>query len=685
MATIDPSTYKTGNPIGSNAPEDVSDNARCFDAFSTSDADYYLDRLGKKRPTATGQRKAIGWKSAGEWTSDPALTDPTEYTWLNNQRFVPVNLPYTVDSATNPNPQLLVDSGVLVDISEYLSDKNLPEYLGKYSDFAFSSVASMKALTTVGGKVISDDIDSGQILETSSYYGGLFTAGSAMYLVSSLQDVRNSLSDQSWNPDELTDHTLANGLIAVLIELGNGTYLASQSGLRESNTAEENSNCIDSAISRAKTTPNTIYARTVTIDSGLFLFSRPIANIPDAGSSQRLIGIRGTGRGKTELKKSGTATVNVRGVDVDAVIAEAPEVNSDYAYFGNCGGFTLSRSSELVGYGYYSVKCPASKRTDMHILRAGNGYYTEDCWMSHQENIWAIGSGDTGISILGGTSNTGSNLYSDGSKKRGFNFRGLTYSELHCSADRTAVGEVDSGVAYDFALSKGVSGQFSCETTHGKEFNFENSDGVVITGGRSFNSAPVATLTSKIRCVSSTVNFTGFDWSDSITNLTTGEKANYNLINKDSLSTVDFDACVNSYDLDNRFPRQLDFKFAGNTESSTYSSRNGLVTHTIALDKTQFKKLCYVENAGRIKLEIGLCTNNTMDLMYLPITDVGIYIPNVSTSAGSPTALMDLYENGSKIAATLEGFVQDGWLYVRPSNDGNNRTYHFRAFTLPLF
>ena len=105
-------------------------DSRCFSEAMTSNADYTTARAsdgGVKKTYAAALRDA-GWKSAGEWSTNPLLTEPNQYVFYNNQRFAPVNLPYQVDSATNPDPNALVP-GELRDVSSYSADKAQSELM----------------------------------------------------------------------------------------------------------------------------------------------------------------------------------------------------------------------------------------------------------------------------------------------------------------------------------------------------------------------------------------------------------------------------------------------------------------------------------------------------------------------------------------------------------------------------
>ncbi|MCP4991341.1 MAG: hypothetical protein GY928_36400 [Colwellia sp.] len=157
--SIDPSTYKTGNASPSNSAEDLSDNARVFDVFmNDKSGDSVLDRLGRPIPTLSKALQGIGWVSVGEWSTNPTITEPNQYVFYNNQRFAPTTLPYTVDSATNPDPNALVPSE-LRDVSDFQSEQEVSEQIKSTSYLTASSVADMISkfgVSDVGARVAVD-------------------------------------------------------------------------------------------------------------------------------------------------------------------------------------------------------------------------------------------------------------------------------------------------------------------------------------------------------------------------------------------------------------------------------------------------------------------------------------------------------------------------------------------------
>lgn len=121
MTTPDPSTYKTNNPIGSNAAEDVSDNARVFDYIANSPETDVIDRLGKSLKTVAGiQADAkAAYQSANEDNKGAyavgVVFDKFNDVYLYNDTFYgvksTVTLPYTATQADPANDANLMVRG----------------------------------------------------------------------------------------------------------------------------------------------------------------------------------------------------------------------------------------------------------------------------------------------------------------------------------------------------------------------------------------------------------------------------------------------------------------------------------------------------------------------------------------------------------------------------------------------
>ena len=86
-----------------------------------------------------------------------------------------------------------------------------------------STVASLK----------STDLIPRQTAKTQGYYDGWAALakqeGSSDYIISTLQNIRDSLSDPTWLPDEIQDHTLNNSYIAMMFRVS--SYSLDQFGV----------------------------------------------------------------------------------------------------------------------------------------------------------------------------------------------------------------------------------------------------------------------------------------------------------------------------------------------------------------------------------------------------------------------------------------------------------------------
>lgn len=100
--------FNTGNPICSNKPQDLHDNAMIIDAFTNSDADFVEDRFGVERKTISGIEKQAndaidgfeqliddkiiaqgGVEIANEWGDSPDKVLSQEFLSSFNERNIP--------------------------------------------------------------------------------------------------------------------------------------------------------------------------------------------------------------------------------------------------------------------------------------------------------------------------------------------------------------------------------------------------------------------------------------------------------------------------------------------------------------------------------------------------------------------------------------------------------------------
>lgn len=110
-------TYRTGNPVGSNSPKDLSDNASTFDELVTSPLDYAENRLGVLLLTLSGQRRQvdealrnIGYIRLGDYDDGPiTITLPNQIFSKDGEFWVSkpsLSLPYTtVENWTVDEPK----------------------------------------------------------------------------------------------------------------------------------------------------------------------------------------------------------------------------------------------------------------------------------------------------------------------------------------------------------------------------------------------------------------------------------------------------------------------------------------------------------------------------------------------------------------------------------------------------
>lgn len=100
--------------------------------------------------------------------------------------------------------------------------------LSGQTDFVFSSVNKMKSLELLGGDSLSSSlIDSFDLsVKTQGYYGGwaaiIVPSGSAEYILTTLQKVRNAKNDPTWEPDGYGEHYVGVGTTYVAMLQTNG-------------------------------------------------------------------------------------------------------------------------------------------------------------------------------------------------------------------------------------------------------------------------------------------------------------------------------------------------------------------------------------------------------------------------------------------------------------------------------
>lgn len=464
---------------------------------------------------------------------------------------------------------------------------------------------------------------------------------------------------------------------------------------------------IQQAILKASVRSSTDYAsKSARVMSGRYYTTNPIVLTQIDTFSARLPALIGGNGGsiyEVELIKTTENTVGVgyAGGDKDAVIyvsSGSTAGKSMYVYGENTRGFTLSRTTPNIGYGYFSYRSVMGYRGEIQSIGHAYNIYTDDCWMSSLGFLRSY-QGLRGISIRGGTSNYGGPLYVDGAKEHGYDFYSLTYSNLLCACDGVGSSLADGGIAYDFSFARGVSGTFAVERHKGTEFYLHYTDGCSVSG-RSFDTTPVTTAANKITVNGgSTFTFNEYNWKETFANaeMTAAEIAKYKLTNKpmfNGTSSINFENCIlNDNFASSGYVAQLDSKFAGNVIDSAYINHAGLVVHTIALSNASFKRLCYVGASASIELISANCISTGYgDRYYSNALTLTEGTPNmianpkqnriaksaISTNSAAPTNLWNLFQSGAISAASLQGYIDpQGWLCVRPSVSGNNLDYRF--------
>lgn len=163
-------TFNTGNPIGSTDARDLSDNAENFDkALGTLDATW-VDRLGVTRDSFEGRLAKGSFYRVGTFAAGYTLTNMRqtleysghEYSWAGT-------FPKVVAAASTPETSGGIGAGAWVDRTDTTLRSDINIVIKR-----FSSVAAMVADTT---------LSVGQIVETTSYYNGLYKGGNKYRIV----------------------------------------------------------------------------------------------------------------------------------------------------------------------------------------------------------------------------------------------------------------------------------------------------------------------------------------------------------------------------------------------------------------------------------------------------------------------------------------------------------------------
>lgn len=589
------------------------------------------------------------------------------------------------------------------------------KYVVDESGLTQQEINSALKLKSIRDMISINNPKNGMVVNVFSYFEGMGVGG-GLFIWSNTID--KSKHDGGYVVDPLltipalatfnTYYTPKNTGFGVWVRLsGKGTIIPAENfGLMrrtDDPTAVWSCAAIQQAIKKASVGSAQDYApKTVTIDSGRYLSTNPIILSQNETYPSRIPKLQG-GSGQSftevEIEKTTNNTVGTGyfGGDIDAVLFVASKTTgAQYVYGEHTSGFTFTRTTIDVGYGYFARNSVMAYRGNIQSIGHSQNFWMNDCWMSELGFIRSY-QGLKGIAIRGGTSTFGGPLYVDMAKEHGYDFYGLSYSNLDCGCDGVGASLANGGIAYDLSYCKAVSGTFAVERHKGIEFYLKNTDGGEAKG-RSYHSTALPTLSYKVWVqAGSTFSFAGYNWKESLVNLTTTERANYRLSNKikyQQASSIDYANCEFAPEFArDGFAGQLDTKFSACVLDSAYSDSAGLITHTLSINNTAFKRLCWLGQSSAIELLSANAANPTYgDRFYtnpLTLTDgtpntISNPKPNriaksaISTNQTSPTILWYLSQGGAITASHLRGYVDaDGWLCVQHSVSGNNLDYRF--------
>lgn len=462
-----------------------------------------------------------------------------------------------------------------------------------------------------------------------------------------------------------------------------GDVYAEYFGLLGDPSYDWNCKSFNAAIKWVDATAPDISPGMVRFMDGEFRTTDPVILHRPNGVTGRIPGFRGQGAYHSTIIKTtaNTTGVNYPWLNIDAAVIELPpQDTAQYLAGADVGGFTLQKLGDpRTGYGFYAARSYFGRRTDMFIRGFNYGFSSPGCWMAEIQKVWCFGN-NIGFT-LSGTSNFGGNLYSAGSYELGYDFSGLTYSNLTTACDGTGETGTTPKVAYKLSGSHGLKLHAGAEKNVGKDFEITNSKAVNISG-HCFSTGVSTVITNKITITGSTVKF-DYDWGLALSNLTAPQKAFYpNLYTKDATSALMFGVC-DFGETDPRMPQVLDGKFLSDINITPYSNHNGYVIHQLLLSSSIFKQAIYVGSSPRIKLVYGVCTDTTSDTSFEPTVPLGHAVSAISTNSASPTDIGNLYIGGVLNAGRLQGYVSNGWLYLR-GPAGQQRVHSLHFITAPV-
>lgn len=175
-------TYLTGNPLGSNAAKDLSDNASNFDEGMNSSGPSFYDRFGLRRETWQGMQKMVSDFLVSQGFEPLHLTyvDGTPLTVLRPTQLIdragssykvkqPANFPVNLTGTWATDQDLLVDVGDVSLRTSLANSSSLAEGAGLVGR-ATRQVISITELKTIQGRYDGDMIFLQQV--DPAYDGG---------------------------------------------------------------------------------------------------------------------------------------------------------------------------------------------------------------------------------------------------------------------------------------------------------------------------------------------------------------------------------------------------------------------------------------------------------------------------------------------------------------------------------
>jgi len=162
--------YNTGNPVPSNDPRDLDDNAKNLDLALNTDATFFTDRTGIDRRTISGYGDAfnsfldgMGWSSIGDYTSGIIISSHSQVVEYQGQPYsllstVPASLesPYVTTgnwATEGVNFKLVGDNVIRQDLSSPGGASfvnGAMQYASNYSAIRALPFSKIKAVTALG-------------------------------------------------------------------------------------------------------------------------------------------------------------------------------------------------------------------------------------------------------------------------------------------------------------------------------------------------------------------------------------------------------------------------------------------------------------------------------------------------------------------------------------------------------